>query len=142
MNKITPDHLARRAYVYIRQSTPGQVKHNLESQRMQYAVAERARALGWQDVDIVDEDLGVSASGTNRAGFERLPAVCDGKAGAVFSIEAAARDCGTQCALAGLTQLQYNPRRVGISRHIEMENLAPFVIDHKEAVLRMSAWTR
>jgi DNA invertase Pin-like site-specific DNA recombinase len=92
MNKITPDHLARRAYVYIRQSTPGQVKHNLESQRMQYAVAERARALGWQDVDIIDEDLGVSASGTNRAGFERLlHAVCDGKAGAVFSIEAASR---------------------------------------------------
>jgi DNA invertase Pin-like site-specific DNA recombinase len=41
MNKITADHLARRAYVYIRQSTRGQVKHNLESQRMQYAVAER-----------------------------------------------------------------------------------------------------
>lgn len=92
MNKITADHLARRAYVYIRQSTRGQVKHNLESQRMQYAVAERARALGWQEVDIIDEDLGVSASGTNRPGFERLlHAVCDGKAGAVFSIEAASR---------------------------------------------------
>jgi excisionase family DNA binding protein len=92
MNKITADHLARRAYVYIRQSTPGQVKHNLESQRMQYAVAERARALGWQEVDIIDEDLGVSASGTNRPGFERLlHAVCEGKAGAVFSIEAASR---------------------------------------------------
>jgi DNA invertase Pin-like site-specific DNA recombinase len=92
MNKITADHLARRAYVYIRQSTRGQVKHNLESQRMQYAVAERARALGWQEVDIIDEDLGVSASGTNRPGFERLlHAVCDGKVGAVFSIEAASR---------------------------------------------------
>ena len=92
MNKITSDHLARQAYVYIRQSTPGQVKHNLESQRMQYAVAERARALGWQEVEIVDEDLGISASGTNRPGFERmLHAVCDGKAGAVFSIEAASR---------------------------------------------------
>jgi len=93
MNKITADHLARRAHVYIRQSTPGQVKHNLESQRMQYAVAERARALGWEEVDIVDEDLGISASaGSNRPGFERLlHAVCDGKVGAIFSIEAASR---------------------------------------------------
>jgi len=93
MNKITADHLAQRAYVYIRQSTPGQVKHNLESQRMQYAVAERARALGWEEVDIVDEDLGISASaGSNRPGFERLlHAVCDGKVGAIFSIEAASR---------------------------------------------------
>jgi hypothetical protein len=66
MNKITSDHLGRQAYLYIRQSTPGQVKHNLESQRMQYAVAERARALGWQEVEIIDEDLGISASGTNR----------------------------------------------------------------------------
>jgi excisionase family DNA binding protein len=89
MSKITADHLARRAYVYIRQSTPGQVKHNLESQRMQYALADRARSLGWQDVDVIDEDLGVSASGTHRPGFERLlRAVCEGKAGAVFSIEA------------------------------------------------------
>ena len=89
MSKISADHLARRAYVYIRQSTPGQVKHNLESQRMQYALADRARSLGWQDVDVIDEDLGVSASGTHRPGFERLlRAVCDGKVGAVFSIEA------------------------------------------------------
>jgi DNA invertase Pin-like site-specific DNA recombinase len=92
VNKIASDHLARQAYVYIRQSTPGQVKHNLESQRMQYAVAERARALGWQEVEIVDEDLGISASGTNRPGFERLlHAVCDGKVGAVFSFESASR---------------------------------------------------
>ena len=92
MNKIMADHLARHAYVYVRQSTPGQVKHNLESQRMQYAVAERARSLGWQEVNIVDEDLGLSASGTKRSGFEHLlHAVCDGKVGAIFSIEAAAR---------------------------------------------------
>jgi DNA invertase Pin-like site-specific DNA recombinase len=89
MNKITADHLARRACVYIRQSTPGQVQHNLESQRRQYALVDRARALGWQDVDVIDDDLGISGSGTLRHGFERLlRALCDGQVGAVFSIEA------------------------------------------------------
>ena len=72
MNKITADHLARRACVYIRQSTPGQVQHNLESQRRQYALVDRARALGWQDVDVIDDDLGISGCGTRRPGFERL----------------------------------------------------------------------
>ena len=89
MNKITADHLARRACVYIRQSTPDQVRHNLESQRRQYALVDRARALGWQDVDVIDEDLGVSGSGTHRPGFERLlRSLCDGQIGTVFSIEA------------------------------------------------------
>lgn len=89
MNKITADHLARRACVYIRQSTPDQVRRNLESQRRQYGLVDRARALGWQDVDVIDDDLGVSGSGTSRPGFERLlRALCDGQLGAVFSIEA------------------------------------------------------
>jgi excisionase family DNA binding protein len=89
MNKITADHLARRACVYIRQSTPGQVQHNLESQRRQYALVDRARALGWQDTEVIDDDLGISGSGTQRPGFERLlRALCDGQVGAVFSIEA------------------------------------------------------
>jgi DNA invertase Pin-like site-specific DNA recombinase len=89
MNKITADHLSRRACVYIRQSTPDQVQHNLESQRRQYGLVNRARALGWQEIDVIDDDLGVSGSGTRRAGFERLlRALCDGQVGAVFSIEA------------------------------------------------------
>jgi excisionase family DNA binding protein len=89
MNKITADHLGRRACAYIRQSTPGQVRHNLESQRRQYALVDRARGLGWQDVEVIDDDLGASGSGTHRPGFERmLRALCDGKVGAVFSIEA------------------------------------------------------
>jgi DNA invertase Pin-like site-specific DNA recombinase len=89
MNKITADHLARRACVYIRQSTPGQVQHNLESQRRQYALDDRARTLGWQDIEVIDDDLGISGSGTRRPGFERLlRALCDGQVGAVFSIEA------------------------------------------------------
>ena len=88
-NKITAEHLARQACVYVRQSTPDQVKYNLESKRRQYGLADRARALGWQDVEVIDDDLGVSGDGTPRSGFERLlRAVCDGQVGAVFSIEA------------------------------------------------------
>ena len=88
-NKITADHLARRACVYIRQSTPEQVKYNLESKRRQYGLADRARALGWQDVEVIDDDLGRSGEGTARSGFERLlRAVCEGQVGAVFSLEA------------------------------------------------------
>jgi excisionase family DNA binding protein len=89
MNKITAEHLSRQACVYIRQSTPGQVRHNLESQRRQYALVEHARSLGWENVEVIDEDLGISGSGTCRPGFERLlRALCDGRVGAVFSIEA------------------------------------------------------
>ena len=58
MTKITPDHLARGAFVYVRQSTAMQVTHNLESQRRQYGLADRARQLGWHDVEVIDDDLG------------------------------------------------------------------------------------
>ena len=52
MTKITPDHLARSAFVYVRQSTAMQVAHNLESQRRQYSLADRARHLGWENVEV------------------------------------------------------------------------------------------
>jgi hypothetical protein len=74
-SKIKPSHLQREAYVYIRQSTPGQVEHNRESTARQYALADKAQQLGWptQQVVIVDEDLGLSGSGTDkRSGFARL----------------------------------------------------------------------
>jgi DNA invertase Pin-like site-specific DNA recombinase len=87
MNKITADQLARRACV--RQSTPDPVKYNLESKRRQYGLADRARALGWLDIDVIEDDLGISGDGTRRPGFERLlRALCDGQVGAVFCIEA------------------------------------------------------
>ena len=89
MNKITPDHLARSAYVYVRQSTPDQLAHNPESRRRQYALADRARSLGWKNVIVIDDDLGRSGGGTARPGFERLlAAICTGAAGAVLAIEA------------------------------------------------------
>lgn len=89
MNKITSDHLARSAYLYVRQSTSDQLVNNPESRRRQYALATRARTLGWQDVIIIDDDLGRSGGGTARPGFERLlTAICTGGAGAVLAIEA------------------------------------------------------
>lgn len=87
--KITPDHLARGAFVYVRQSTADQLANNHESRRRQYGLAERARALGWGDVTVIDDDLGRSGSGVSRPGFERLlAAICEGRVGAVFAIEA------------------------------------------------------
>lgn len=89
MSKITAEHLSRRACVYVRQSTADQVQNNLESQRRQYALVDRARELGWAQVDVIDDDLGRSGSGTVRPGFERLLGLlCDGHVGAVLSIEA------------------------------------------------------
>jgi Resolvase, N terminal domain len=89
MSKITSEHLARQAVVYIRQSTADQVANNLESKRRQYGLADRARHLGWSDVAIIDDDLGRSGGGVARPGFEKLlAAICDGRVGAVVSIEA------------------------------------------------------
>ena len=89
MSKITSEHLARGAWVYVRQSTPGQLTHNHESRRRQYGLAERAKQLGWASVEIIDDDLGRSGSGIARPGFERLlAAICDGRVGAVLAIEA------------------------------------------------------
>ena len=86
MSKIMPEHLARSAFVYVRQSTAYQVANNLESQRRQYGLVERARQLGWEDVQVVDDDLGKSGGGTTRPGFEKLlAAICEGRVGAVVS---------------------------------------------------------
>jgi DNA invertase Pin-like site-specific DNA recombinase len=74
-SKIKASHTQRAAYVYIRQSTPGQVEHNRESTARQYALADRACQLGWykEQIVVVDEDLGLSGSGTDkRSGFARL----------------------------------------------------------------------
>jgi DNA invertase Pin-like site-specific DNA recombinase len=88
MNRITSEHLARSAYVYVRQSTADQLVNNPESRRRQYALAMRAQALGWQNVVVIDDDLGRSGSGQARPGFERLlAAICAGTAGAVLAIE-------------------------------------------------------
>ena len=90
MSKITRHHITRTAYVYVRQSTQDQVAHNRESQRLQYGLQEKAHGFGWREIQVIDEDLGISAAGTaQRPGFERLLArVCEGAVGAVFAVEA------------------------------------------------------
>ncbi len=86
---LPPALLQRRAIVYVRQSTQSQVLTNLESQRRQYDLVSSARSYGFQTVDIIDDDLGISASGSaTRHGFERLlAALCSGEVGAVFCLE-------------------------------------------------------
>jgi excisionase family DNA binding protein len=90
MDKIQKQHLGRGAYIYVRQSSLSQVEQNLESQRRQYALVERAKDLGWHEVHVIDEDLGRSGSGqVERKGFETLLAdVCQGQVGGVFAVEA------------------------------------------------------
>src|SRR5271157_177700 len=89
--KIRPEHLDRAAVVYVRQSTRQQVLDHSESTRLQYALAERAVALGWarSQVVVIDDDLGVSAAtADSRKGFARLVTeVTMGRAGIVLGIE-------------------------------------------------------
>src|SRR5256885_5834016 len=88
--KIKAEHLARKAIVYLRQSSDKQVRQNKESQRLQYDVAERMRALGWKEVEIINSDLGSSAAiaSARREGFERvLSSVALGEVGVVGSRE-------------------------------------------------------
>ncbi len=87
--KITDHHLARKAILYVRQSSQQQVVRNEESRRLQYAMATRLEELGWSDIEIVDDDLGKSAAGTTgRSGFERMVAdVCLGQVGVVAARE-------------------------------------------------------
>ena len=70
--KIRPEHLKMRAIVYLRLSSPKQVKENLESQHLQYAMAQRARQLGFTEVETIDCDLGCSAglAANARQGFD------------------------------------------------------------------------
>ncbi|WP_375143552.1 recombinase family protein [Bradyrhizobium sp. CCGUVB14] len=102
MTKITADHLVRSAVVYVRQSSVDQVVHNLESQRRQYGLEARARALGWSGVEVIDDDLGKSGCGVARRGFERLLAlICEGASVRCFQSRPPASletvETGTRC---------------------------------------------
>lgn len=90
-SKICQHHLDRKAVLYLRQSSDRQVQENLESQRLQYGLADWAREMGWTEVEIIDVDLGVSASvgSPDRNGFERLiELVVRGEVGIILSREA------------------------------------------------------
>ena len=91
-SKITPQHLNQKAYVYVRQSTLGQVLHHQESTQRQYALKEKALELGWREneIRVLDRDLGQSgAQSQNREDFKTLLAdVSLGEVGAVLALEA------------------------------------------------------
>jgi len=88
---VTPQHLQKKALIYIRQSTPHQQISNQESLRLQYALQERAQSLGWhaEDVEIIDADLGLTAaSAQHRTGFQELVAkVTLGQVGIILSVD-------------------------------------------------------
>src|SRR6202040_1904092 len=103
--------LKRKAVVYVRQSTQTQVQTNLESQRRQYELVDEARRHGFRDIEVINDDLGRSASGmVARPGFERLVAwVCPGEVGAVVCFDASrlarnGRDCHHLLELCGLVE--------------------------------------
>jgi DNA invertase Pin-like site-specific DNA recombinase len=88
--KLTPERLRKKAIVYVRQSKPSQLIQNQESRRLQYGLTQQASAFGFQNVTVIDTDLGRTGSGlAERPGFERLLSeVCSGEVGAVFCLEA------------------------------------------------------
>lgn len=91
-DKIQARHLERLAYIYVRQSSLAQVKSNVESQRRQRALVQRARGLGWahERIVVVDDDLGRSGTrADNRDGYQRIAdGVCEDQGGIVFAVEA------------------------------------------------------
>ncbi|MBW1933102.1 MAG: recombinase family protein, partial [Deltaproteobacteria bacterium] len=97
--KVTPEHLKRKAFLYVRQSTLRQVFENTESTNRQYALRDRVIGLGWpiEKIVVIDSDLGQSgASSEGRAGFKRLVSeVGMGNAGIVIGLEVSrlARNC-------------------------------------------------
>src|SRR5437870_655461 len=89
-HKITATHLQRQAYLYVRQSTLRQVLENTESTKRQYALRERAVALGWplDRVVVIDSDLGQSGADSDRLGFQQLVAAVGlGEVGVVLGLE-------------------------------------------------------
>src|SRR5438046_7657684 len=89
-NKIAATHLKRQAYLYVRQSTLRQVLENTESTKRQYALRERAIALGWalDQIVVIDSDLGQSGADSDREGFQKLVAAVGlGEVGVVLGLE-------------------------------------------------------
>ena len=114
--KVAASHLSRDAYLYVRQSTQRQVFDHGESTRRQYALRERAVALGWptESIVVIDSDLGLSGADTDREGFQHLVAeVGMGRAGIVLGLEVSrlARNSTDWHRLLEICALSENPRR-------------------------------
>ena len=72
---VTTAHRAKLAYIYVRQSTAGQVRQHQESTELQYRLVDRAALFGWpkERIEVIDDDLGKSATSSDgRGGFQRL----------------------------------------------------------------------
>jgi DNA invertase Pin-like site-specific DNA recombinase len=111
-SKIADQHLSRVACIYIRQSTPGQVRFNQESTERQYNLKNKAQSLGWspEKIRLLDRDLGHSAT-TNREDFNTLVSdVVMGQVGAIFSLEACAWRAPTKSGIACWSCVR-SPRR-------------------------------
>lgn len=111
-SKISPEHLQRGAYVYIRQSSPRQVEENLESKDLQYQLVRRALGLGWAEgaIQIIDDDLGKSAiTAAGRSGFQNLVAAVGlGQVGLILvtDVSRLARNCTDWFSLLDLASLR------------------------------------
>ncbi len=148
--KISAEHLERTALVYVRQSTPSQVRDHRESQRRQYALADVARELGFRRVETIDDDLGISGSGfAERPGFQRLlSTVCAGTVGAVLALEASRlarndRDWSQLVELGAITKIVlidhdgiYDPRLVNDRLLLGLKGI---MSDFEMATLRQRA---
>jgi DNA invertase Pin-like site-specific DNA recombinase len=148
--KITAEHLERTALVYVRQSTPGQVRDHTESRRRQYGLVDVARELGFRCVETIDDDLGISGSGfAERPGFQRLlTTVCSGAAGAVLALEASRlarndRDWSQLVELGAITKVVlidhdgiYDPRLVNDRLLLGLKGI---MSDFEMATLRQRA---
>jgi len=149
--KIRPEHLARSAVVYVRQSPLGQVENHTESQRRQYSLADTAGRFGFATVQTIDDDLGRSGSGlVERPGFQKLVAiVCSGSVGAVFCIEASrlarnGRDWHhliDLCALVGTVVIDpdgvYDPRLVNDRLLLGLKGT---MSEYELSLLRQRGW--
>ena len=131
---LTADHLQRKAFVYVRQSSDFQVRNHVERQKLQYGLADHARELGFGEVEVIDEDQGTSGGGVERPGFDRLlTAVCRGTAGLVLSLEASrlarnGRDwhtlldfCAIMSCLVGDRDRLYDPGRADDRLYLGMQ---------------------
>jgi DNA invertase Pin-like site-specific DNA recombinase len=117
--------LKRKAVVYVRQSTQTQVQKNLESQRRLYDLVEVARRYGFASIEVIDDDLGRSASGSvARPGFDKLVAtVCAGEVGAVLCLDAsrlaAMAETGITCSSCVASSAPESPTRTAFTIPID-----------------------
>ena len=86
-DKVRPYHLERKAILYVRQSSAHQVLHNRESSALQYAMRDRLSALGWSEIEVIDDDLVRPPAAYSAQASRMVAEVCLGKVGAVCARE-------------------------------------------------------